>query len=68
MPEQRQAALPPADLPIQLAANAHALGVELNENQWRLLAEDERYALMKLGGGQRAKRKFAEALKEFLPD
>jgi hypothetical protein len=64
--EQQQAASPPLELPAQLAANARGLGIELSRDQWVMLDEDERYVLMKLGGGNHVKRNFEPALKEFL--
>jgi hypothetical protein len=65
---QQRASFPSAELPAHLAANARALGIELSQNQWTLLDQDERYVLMKLGGGQRVKRNLEVALKEFLRD
>jgi hypothetical protein len=64
--EQRQAAIPPSELPSRLADNARVLGVALSPERWNSLDDDERYALMKLGGGLRTKRNFRAALKEFL--
>jgi hypothetical protein len=66
--EQQLAAFPSLELPAHLAANARALGIELSQKQWTLLDQDERYVLMKLGGGQRVKRNFEAALNEFLQD
>jgi hypothetical protein len=64
--DQRQAAFPTLELPAHLAANASALGFNLSRESWTLLAADERYALLKLGGGRRVRRNFEAALKEFL--
>jgi hypothetical protein len=64
--EQRHAAFPPSELRSRLADNAYALGFALSPERWTSLDDDERYALMKLGGGLRTKRNFGPALKEFL--
>jgi len=66
--EQRHAAFPPSELPSRLADNARALGFALSPERWTSLDDDERYALMKLGGGLRTKRNFGPALKEFLEE
>jgi hypothetical protein len=63
--EQQLAARPPSIVPELLTTNASLVGSELKQEQWLRLTEDERYALMKLGGGQRVKRNFAIALREF---
>ncbi len=64
--EQQRTAFPPKELPATLALNARTIGFGLSQDQWQWFAEEERYALMKLGGGKRIKRNFAEAMKEFL--
>jgi hypothetical protein len=62
----RGCARPPAELPAQLAANASALGVTLTQTQWTALDEDERYALVKLGGGAVARHNLPAALTELV--
>jgi hypothetical protein len=64
--EQQRAVFPTQQLPGRVAANAKALGFELTAESWARLDGDARYALLKLGGGQRVKRNFVPALKEFL--
>jgi hypothetical protein len=64
--EQQPAAFPSLELPTNLAANARALELELSGDDWALLDQDERYVLIKLGGGHCVKRNLAAALKEFL--
>jgi hypothetical protein len=64
--KQQHDALPPVELPTDLAANARGLGIELTRDQWALLDGDERYVLMKLGGTGRVKHNFKAALSEFL--
>ena len=65
-PEQQQAAFRIGQLPERVAADARALGVKLSPELWTRLDGDQRYALLKLGGGQRVKRNFAPAPREFL--
>jgi hypothetical protein len=64
--EQRKAAVPPSELPPMLIERAQTVGLELNQALWNALADDERYALIKLGGGPLTKRNFGVALTEFL--
>lgn len=64
--EQQAAAFPTDRLPERVAANACALGFDLSPEVWTRLDDQERYALLKLGGGQRVKRNFEPALREFL--
>ncbi len=64
--EQQQSAFANAQLQERVAANARLCGFELDAAAWARLDDDERYALAKLGGGQRVRRNFAAALKEFL--
>jgi hypothetical protein len=66
--EQQLAAFPSSELPTNLATNARAAGLKLGQDDWARLDQDERYVLMKLGGGHRIKRNFTAALKEFLKD
>jgi hypothetical protein len=64
--DARQAAWPPAELPSQLSARAAELGAPITQSAWSTLDDDERYALVKLGGGERAKHNLHAALIEFL--
>jgi hypothetical protein len=64
--EQRRESEPPASPPPQLVENARAEGVTLNQALWERLDEDQRYALMKLGGGRKRSHDLAAALAEFL--
>jgi len=64
--ESRRAADPPASLPPILVTIAKAHGFELAQPVWDRLDEDERYALMKLGGGTETSHNFRAALLEFL--
>src|SRR5205085_2168216 len=51
--EQRAIAEPPAAIPAELAKSARDAGVTLDQDAWDRLDQDERYALLKLGGGPR---------------
>jgi hypothetical protein len=64
---QRAVADPPSQLPAQVAERARAAGVALNQAAWERLDTDERYALIKLGGGAEASHNLAAALAEFAP-
>jgi hypothetical protein len=64
--ESRQEAEPPAEPPPLLVANANALGVTLTAREWEQLNDDERYALIKLGGVPRPSHNFSAALHELL--
>lgn len=64
--EIRRAADPPASPPALLVANAKAHGFEVGQPAWDRLDEDERYALMKLGGATEPSHNFRAALREFL--
>ena len=67
LPEEvRRAARPPASPPPRLNANARALGVELTQSAWNSLDDDERYALLKLGGEEKVSHNLKAALDEFL--
>ena len=63
---ERAAADPPAEAPEKLIEHAHAAGVELTRETWEKLDGDERYALIKLGGGPKVSKDFAAALKEMV--
>lgn len=56
----------PPEPPQLLVQNSRAAGFELTQPLWGRLDADERYALLKLGGGQKVSRNFVAALKEFL--
>jgi hypothetical protein len=62
---QRAIADPPRILPAELAQSAHAAGVTLDQAAWERLDPDERYALIKLGGGTKHSHNLAAALAEF---
>ena len=63
---QRAIADPPARLPTPLAERARAAGVALDQAAWERLDADERYALIKLGGGADVSHNLAAALAEFV--
>jgi hypothetical protein len=56
----------PSDPPPLLVENSRAAGLELTKPLWEKLDADERYALLKLGGGEKVSHNFGPALKEFL--
>jgi hypothetical protein len=62
---QRAIADPPRILPADLAQSAHKAGVTLDQAAWERLDQDERYALIKLGGGAKHSHNLAAALAEF---
>ena len=64
--EVRLSARPPLSPPQQLVANARELGVDLTQSAWNSLDEDERYALVKLGGEAKVSHNLKAALGEFL--
>lgn len=64
--EQRAMADPPDNPPAQVVEHARANGVALGPYEWSRLDDDERYALVKLGGNAAAKEFFPAALKEIL--
>jgi hypothetical protein len=64
--ELRRAAEPPAAPPKELVASAKAEGVELSQPAWDRLDADERYALIKLGGGDKHSHNFGAALHELV--
>ncbi len=59
------AADPPAAPPAGLIENARAEGVTIGAGEWARLDPDERYSLIKLGGGERS-HNFRAALKELI--
>jgi hypothetical protein len=64
--ESQQEAEPPAEPPPSLVANANALGIAVTAREWERLDDDERYALIKLGGVRRPSHNFKAALQELL--
>jgi hypothetical protein len=64
--EQQIAAVPTDAMPAVIAEKAREMGYELDAMSWRRLEYKQRYALLKFGGDERRRRKFAAALKEFL--
>jgi hypothetical protein len=62
----RQSAYPPAHPPLMLVQHAHTLGVELDDDAWAALDDDQRYALIKLGDVERPSHNLKQALREFL--
>lgn len=63
---QRSIADPPRTLPAELARSARAAGITLDQGTWERLDADERYALIKLGGGPKHSHNLAAALAEFV--
>jgi hypothetical protein len=63
---QRAVADPPSKLPEEIAERARAAGVRLDQAAWERLDADERYALIKLGGGAEVSHNLAAALAEFV--
>ena len=67
LPEpMRRAAQPPDSPPAQLVENARAEGIELDQFGWNRLDADERYALIKLGGGAEKSHNLGAALRELI--
>lgn len=64
--EEINAADPPAAPPARLVENARAAGVIFGAAEWARLDADERYALIKLGGGAERSHNFHAALKELI--
>jgi hypothetical protein len=62
----RESAEPPASPTPPLVERARAVGVALGQREWDRLDPDERYALMKLGGGADASHNLMAALKELI--
>ena len=63
--EVREAARPPAAPPVQLVSNAAQLGTSITVESWGRLDDEQRYALIKLGGAEKPSHNLAPALKEF---
>lgn len=67
MPEgARRAAAPPSAPPATLVEHARAAGVTLGQSEWARLDDDERYALIKLGGAAEPSHNLTPALHELL--
>ena len=64
--EARQSAYPPAHPTVTLIQNARACGVELDEQAWAALDDDQRYALLKLGDVNKPSHNLEPALREFI--
>jgi hypothetical protein len=64
--DSRRSASPPAYPPEVLVRNARAAGVELDNDAWARLDDDQRYALIKLGDTEKPSHNLAAALEEFL--
>jgi hypothetical protein len=62
----RRSAEPPTAPPERLVENARTAGITLNQAVWERLDADERYALIKLGGGAEQSHNFVTALRELL--
>jgi hypothetical protein len=62
----REEADPPSSVPLLLAARSKDAGYDLEDEVWRSLDEDERYALLKLGNGKMVSHNLPKALAEFL--
>lgn len=64
--EVRRSAEPPAAPPERLVENAQTAGITLSQTVWERLDPDERYALIKLGGGTEQSHNFVTALRELI--
>jgi hypothetical protein len=64
--EVKVSAEPPGAPPQRLVENAQTVGVTLSQTVWEGLDPDERYALIKLGGGAKRSHNFATALRELI--
>ena len=62
----RKEAEPATEPPAILVANADKFGFALTTRAWKRLDDDERYALIKLGGGSTPSHNFKAALEELL--
>ena len=62
----RRSAEPPAAPPVRLVENAQTAGITLSHAVWGRLDADERYALIKLGGGAEQSHNFVTALRELI--
>ena len=64
--EVKRSAEPPPKPPERLVENAQAAGIMLSQVVWDRLDADERYALIKLGGGAEQSHNFMTALRELI--
>ncbi|SRR5579883_2199811 len=64
--DARKDAEPPSEPPAVLIDNARALGIQISRAQWEKLDEDERYALVKLGGKGNPSHNLQAALEELI--
>jgi hypothetical protein len=64
--EVKRSAEPPAAPPQRLVDNAQSAGITLSQTLWEKLDPDERYALIKLGGGAEQSHNFVTALHELI--
>jgi len=64
----REAADPPAAPTPSLVERAQAAGFALGQREWDKLDRDERYALLKLGGGVETSHNLKAALRELIGD
>ena len=62
----KRSAEPPPKPPERLVENAQAAGIMLSQVVWERLDADERYALIKLGGGAEQSHNFMTALRELI--
>jgi hypothetical protein len=62
----RRSAEPPVAPPERLVENALTAGITLSQAVWERLDADERYALIKLGGGAEQSHNFVTALRELV--
>ena len=63
--ETRRSANPPDHPPQVLAHHARVAGVKLDDKAWVALDDDQRYALIELGGSERPSHNLELALQEF---
>lgn len=64
--EKRAIAHPPCSPPSDLLARATRLGFNLTQSKWDLLDDDQRYALLKLGGSGDESHNLRAALAELV--
>ncbi|HEY2662730.1 MAG TPA: nitrate reductase associated protein [Candidatus Binataceae bacterium] len=64
--EKRAVAHPLSSPPSDLVARAARIGFRLTQSEWDLIDDDERYALVKLGGGSEESHNLRAALTELI--
>jgi hypothetical protein len=64
--EKRALARPPSSPPAELVARAARFGFNLTQSEWDLIDDDERYALVKLGGSGDESHNLWAALSELI--